>query len=89
MKIFCYGAIVIVILATYTDASPVLPRNLEVPETDDVVETSTKPINLWSVTRKPKNTRKPKTLSENDQIPDNVSLLPSTTFSSPLSEDPL
>uniref|UniRef100_A0A1A9USX8 CBM39 domain-containing protein n=1 Tax=Glossina austeni TaxID=7395 RepID=A0A1A9USX8_GLOAU len=77
-------------LSTYTDASPVLPRNLEIPENDDVVETSTNPINLWSVTRKPKNTRKPKALSENDQIPDDVSLLPSTTLpSSSLSEDAL
>uniref|UniRef100_A0A1A9Z6B0 Uncharacterized protein n=1 Tax=Glossina pallidipes TaxID=7398 RepID=A0A1A9Z6B0_GLOPL len=75
--------------ATYTDASPVLPRNLEIPENDDVVETSTNPINLWSVTRKPKNTRKPKTLSENDQMPDNVSSLPSTTLPSSLSEDAL
>uniref|UniRef100_A0A1B0BNW5 CBM39 domain-containing protein n=1 Tax=Glossina palpalis gambiensis TaxID=67801 RepID=A0A1B0BNW5_9MUSC len=73
-------------LSTYTDASPVLPRSLEIPENDDVVETSTNPINLWSVTRKPKTkTRKPKTLNENDLMPDDVSLLPSTTLPSSLS----
>uniref|UniRef100_A0A1A9WGP3 Uncharacterized protein n=1 Tax=Glossina brevipalpis TaxID=37001 RepID=A0A1A9WGP3_9MUSC len=75
-------------MSSYTDASPVLPRSLEIPKNDEY-EASTSPTDEWNTKRKLKNTRKPKTLDENDKVSDDVSLLPSTTLSSSLSGDVL